>query len=147
MKTASRHALRQGTRGFSLVEVLIAVTIIVLMGGVVAYNVFPELFRSQRDRARMDIETLKTAVNMYFTRENRLPNDSEWPDFLINGSKNHPDPYIDKDKVKDGKVVDPWGNEYTYRKLSSKDFEIVSYGMDGTQGGEGDDKDISSKGE
>lgn len=141
-----RRNPKQPAKGFSLIEVLIAVTIIVLMGGVVAYNVFPELFRSQRDRAGIDIEALKSAVKIYQAREmGKLPNESEWPTFLVEGSKNHPDPYIDVDKLTNGQVNDPWGNPYVYKKHGSKDFEIISFGMDGAPGGEGDDADISSK--
>lgn len=145
MDTVNHRRARPGTHGFSLIEVLIAVTIIVLMGGVVAYNVFPELFRSQRARAQLDIETLVLAVNMFLTNEGRLPNDNEWPEFLINGSKNHPDAYIDKDKVVDNNVIDPWRNPYQYRRINSRDFEIISFGMDGQPGGDKDDADISNK--
>lgn len=142
MKNPTQKSLHRKNSGFSLVEVLIAVTIIVLMGGVVAYNVFPELFRSQRARARMDIEALSTAINMFMTNEMRLPHESEWPGFLFEGSKNHPESYIPKDKASDGQVKDPWGNPYQYKKLGGRDFEIMSYGMDGQPGGDGDDKDI-----
>jgi len=144
MSTRQRNILRN-ERGFSLVEVLIAVTIIVLMGGVVAYNVFPELFRSQRDRARVDIENISTAIKMHLARESRLPNDSEFPQVLLEGSKNHDEPYIDPTKAKDGQLLDPWGNAYVYKKLSGTNFELLSYGMDGAPGGEKDDADISNK--
>ena len=131
--------------GFSLVEILIAVTIVVLMGGVVAINVFPFLFQSQRDRAVIDIGVMKTTVKLFQTVELRLPRDSEWPEFLISGSKRHADPYLDEDKVTDGQVLDPWDNPYVYRRINNRKFEIMSYGADGQPGGEGDDEDISSK--
>ncbi|HMS16559.1 MAG TPA: type II secretion system protein GspG [Planctomycetota bacterium] len=138
--TAHAHS-----QGFSLIEVLIAVTIIVLMGGVVAFNVFPALFKSQRGRAEADIEVMRQAVKMFQTNEHKLPMESDWPRFLVEGSPNQKQPYIDADKVADGRVLDPWGNDYVYKRLSSTDFEIISYGMDGAPGGEGDDADISSK--
>lgn len=131
--------------GFSLIEVLIAVTIIVLMGGVVAFNVFPALFKSQRARAEQDISVLVQAVKTFQMNENKLPLESDWPRFLVEGSPNQKQPYIDADKIKDGRVLDPWGNDYIYRRLSSTDFEIISYGMDGQPGGQDDDADISSK--
>jgi general secretion pathway protein G len=135
----------QRSAGFSLIEVLIAVTIIVLMGGVVAFNVFPALFKSQRDRAEMDISVFKEAVGHFRLLESKLPLESDWPRFLSDGSPNHKEPYIDVDKLSDGRVLDPWGHDYIYRRLSSTDFEIISYGMDGAPGGDGDDADISSK--
>lgn len=145
METAPRSARPRSTQGFSLVEVLVAVTIIVIMGGVVAFNVFPEVFRGKRSRAKLDIENLSTAVNMFLTNEGRLPHEHEWPEFLLNGSKNHPEPYIDKDKAVEGRVVDPWDTPYEYKKLSSREFEIVSFAADQQPGGDGDDEDISNK--
>ena len=144
MKRKTQPPQVQGKSGFSLIEVLIAVTIIAIMGGVVAFNVFPEIFRSMRTRAEMDIAGAKQAVNMYFTSENKLPSESDWPRFLIEGSKNHPDPYLDTDQLKDGQFLDPWGQPYRYIRHSSRKFEIVSYGADEQAGGEGDDADISS---
>jgi general secretion pathway protein G len=136
---------RNRESGFSLIEVLIAVTIIVLMGGVVAWNVFPALFQSQRDRAGIDIDNLKTAVKMYQMKEGKLPLESEWPNFLFDGSKNHPSPFVDPDNYPDRQVKDPWETPYVYKRIGPRDFEIISYGADGQQGGEEDDADISSK--
>ena len=95
---------RQG--GFSLVEIMIAVTIVVVMGGVVAVNVFPYLFKSKAGRAEIDIGNLKTAVKMFRLDEQRLPREGEWPDFLANGSPQHPEPYLDEDILVDGEAKD-----------------------------------------
>ena len=143
----TRKNSRRAQGGFSLIEVLVAVTIIALMAGVVAVNVFEEFFASQRDKAAIDIDGLKQAVKLYHLKEGRLPNESDWPRFLFDGSKNHRSPYIDTDKYPDDEVKDPWDNAYTYKKHSGKDFEIISFGADGAPGGEDDDRDISSKGD
>ena len=135
----------QKQKGFSLVEILIAVTIIVLMGGVVAFNLFPELFRSQRSKAEVDINSLKQAVQVFLLRESRLPHEGEWQSFLFDGSKNHSEPYIDTSAYENREVLDPWSNPYQYRRLNSREYEIFSWGMDGAPGGEGDDADISSR--
>ena len=140
----NRNQVRKHESGFSLVEILIAVTIVVLMGGVVAVNVFPYLFKSQRDRADIDIKQLKEAVKLFKLNEGRLPRENEWPEFLVKGSKSHPHPYVDEDVIENGEVVDPWGNPYVYRR-TGRDFEIISYGEDGQQGGEAEAADISSK--
>jgi general secretion pathway protein G len=50
--------------------------------------------------------------------------------------------YIEKNKV----PKDPWGNEFLYISPGLHgDFDIISYGLDGVPGGEGDDnKDINN---
>ena len=47
--------------------------------------------------------------------------------------------------IQGGKIPeDPWGYEFIY-KSNGRDFEIISTGPDGMEGGEGEDADISSK--
>ena len=134
---------RRTDRGFSLIEIMIAVTIIVLMGGIVAVNVFPQPFGAQRDRADLDINNLAQTVRMFELKEGRLPNESEWPTFLFEGSKKQSEGYLEKDKFPDGEVKDPWDQPYIYRKISSSKFDIISYGKDQQPGGEDNDEDIA----
>lgn len=134
--------------GFSLLEILIAVMILVLMGGVVMTNLFPHFFKAKRARAEMDIKNIKSAVDQYrllsSNRTNRLPEPSEFPHVLTQTGDSGEAPLIDPDTLDDGKLLDPWGNPYEYVKHGSS-FEIISYGDDGQPGGEGDAADISSK--
>ena len=49
-------------------------------------------------------------------------------------------PYIEASQL-----LDPWGKKYIYvpeGKVNQDSFDLISYGADGTPGGEGDDKDI-----
>ena len=41
---------------------------------------------------------------------------------------------------------DPWGNEYKYVSPGDQNrpYDIVSFGSDGKEGGDGDGKDITS---
>jgi general secretion pathway protein G len=41
--------------------------------------------------------------------------------------------------------ADPWGNPYQYQSPSEHgEYEILSYGADGSAGGEGEDQDVMS---
>ena len=138
-----------GEAGFSLLEILIAVMILVLMGGVVATNLFPRFFKAKRDRAEIDIKNIKSAVETYrllsSNKTNKLPESSEFPQVLVEPGEDGDPPPLDPDVLTDGKLLDPWGNEYVYIKHSSSSFEIISYGDDGAPGGDGLAADISSK--
>ena len=40
---------------------------------------------------------------------------------------------------------DPWGNEYVYRSPGEHgDYDLMSFGADNAEGGEGNDQDIVS---
>jgi general secretion pathway protein G len=90
-------------------------------------------------RAQMQLQGLTHAVKLFQLQEARLPTESEWPDFLSKGSKNHPDPYFD------GQAIDPWGNPIQYKRLDKRKFDIISYGADGRPGGVGPNADIHSR--
>ena len=140
-------ARASGEAGFSLLEILIAVMILVLMGGVVVTNLFPHVLKAKRDRAEIDIKNIKSAIESYRMQQknNKLPENSEFPQVLTEPGPNGEQPLIDPDTLENGKLLDPWGNEYVYNKLSGSSFELISYGADAQAGGEGDDADISSK--
>lgn len=137
---------RRREGGFSLLEILIAVAILALVGGVVATNVFGSFFTAKRDVARAQILEIKGAINALRLRNpgNKLPESNEFPGCLLEPGPNGEAPAMDPDGAVGGKILDPWGNEYVYRREGST-FEIISYGDDGVQGGEGDAADISSK--
>ncbi|MAG58974.1 MAG: hypothetical protein CMJ83_22020 [Planctomycetes bacterium] len=105
----------------------------------------PRLNTGKHRKAQLDITSLRACVKMFQMREHRLPTESDWPGFLTQGSQNHPDPYLDPQRHPGGKILDPWGNSYVYRRTSSRDFEIRSLGADGKKGGTGANADISSK--
>ena len=57
------------------------------------------------------------------------------------GIQNWSGPYLEKNKV----PKDTWGREYQYRAPGQYgDYDLWSYGANGTEGGEGDDADINS---
>jgi hypothetical protein len=97
------------------------------------------LAASHFQRVYTDLASLQSTVLRFQLAEARLPNDAEWPDFLLQGSKNHPDPYIE---ITPGGLLDPWGNPYRYKRTGPRSFKVLSFGADGVPGGEGDDGDI-----
>jgi general secretion pathway protein G len=106
---------------------------------------FDHFEAARRARTDVDLHSLEIAVKLFHLKEGRLPQESEWPAFLFDGSENHPGAYVDADRNDDKNVRDPWGNPYLYKKTAAKEFEIITYGADGVPGGTGDDADRSTK--
>jgi general secretion pathway protein G len=134
------HRNKSHSRGFTLIELMVVVAILGVLGLIVAQNVMPYFAESQQTVAKTNIETLKNAVLAYKLKNFRYPtslNDLLQPDEKFNN-----EPYIQSEEA----LLDPWGTPYHYVLMSGK-FEIISYGEDGMEGGEGAAADISSLGE
>src|ERR1700758_2563073 len=138
-----RHA-NHGERGFTLVEILVVITIIGLIMGLVGPRVLNYLTESKAKAAKIQIESFGSALDLYFLDNGRYPTSSEGLSALVQrpgstGSWNGP--YLK------GAVVpnDPWGNPYVYRAPGQHGtYDIVSYGADGQEGGQGTASDIVS---
>jgi general secretion pathway protein G len=130
--------------GFSLVEMLVVLTIIALVLGLVGPRVLNYLGESRSKTAKLQIESFGSALDLFFLDAGRYPTTSEGLTALVqrpNGTEVWNGPY-----VKGGKVPpDPWGNQYQYRSpVERAPYEIVSYGSDGREGGTGTAADISN---
>ena len=131
--------------GYTLVELLVVLTIISLLVGLVGPRVLGYLGDSKVKTARLQIEGFGAALDLFYLDSGRYPSASEGLNILVQGpaeSAAWNGPYL-----KSGHVpLDPWGNPYRYRIQSeqSPPYEIVSLGSDGAEGGSGTAADISS---
>jgi len=139
-----RAARRRGERGFTLVEILVVITIIGLIMGLVGPRVLNYLTESKAKAAKIQIESFSSALDLYFLDNGRYPSSSEGLVALVQrpGSvMSWNGPYLK------GAVVpnDPWGNAYIYRSPGEHGtYDIMSYGSDGQEGGTGAAADIAS---
>jgi general secretion pathway protein G len=130
--------------GFTLVELLVVMVILVLLASLVAPRVIGYLGSSRTKSAKVQIESLSTSLELFKLDTGRYPNDREGLDALVqrpNDAKNWSGPYLKKDKV----PLDPWGKPYHYRFPGQRGpFDIYSLGADNREGGEGEDQDVTS---
>jgi general secretion pathway protein G len=139
-----RRARRRGQRGFTLVEMLVVITIIGLIMSLVGPRVLNYLGESKVKAARIQIQSFSSALDLFFLDAGRYPSTSEGLVALVKpaaGLTAWNGPYL-----KGGAVPnDPWGKAYIYRSPGERaPYEIVSYGADGQEGGTGTAADIST---
>jgi general secretion pathway protein G len=143
-KLKHRQAARHGEQGFTLVEILVVITIIGLIMGLVGPRVLNYLSDARSKAARIQIESFASALDLYFLDTGRYPNSSEGLTALVRRPGNTlpwNGPYLK------GAVVpnDPWGNAYVYRMPGQHGtYDLISYGSDGNEGGTGAAADITS---
>ena len=139
----SRRA-RRLQRGFTLVELLVVITIIGLIMGLVGPRVLNYLTESKAKAAKIQIDSFSSALDLYFLDIGRYPTTSEGLAALVRrpGSvTTWNGPYL-----KNGQVpADPWGHAYVYRSPGEHgSYDIISYASDGQEGGTGAAADITS---
>lgn len=136
----SRARRRDG--GFSLVEILIVVGIIGLLVALVGPNVMRQFQGSQSKTAKIQIEALRSSLDLFMIDVGRYPDDREGLAALVDRNLDIPGwkgPYL-----RDGRVPqDPWGRPYIYA-TGEGGVAIRSLGADGQPGGEGVNADIAS---
>ena len=135
---------RDGERGFTLIEILVVITIIGLIMALVGPRVLNYLSDSKVKAAKIQIESFKSALDLFYLDTGRYPSTSEGLNALVQTTTAVPawnGPYL-----KGGNVpADPWGHGYVYRAPGEHgSYDIVSLGSDGQQGGDGNAADITS---
>lgn len=135
---------RRRQRGFTLVELLVVMAILVLLAGIVAPRVIGYLGSSRVKAAKVQIEGLATSLELFRLDTGRYPSSQEGLVALVRKPdrvSNWNGPYIRGREV----PADPWGQPYGYRS-PGKDtaFEIYSLGADGKPSGDGENEDIRS---
>lgn len=134
----------QRVRGFTLIELLVVLAIISLLAGLVGPQVMKHLGESKSKAARVQVEELAAALDMYRLDVGRYPADGEGLAALIDrpsSARVWNGPYLRKKKV----PLDPWGYPYHYKSPGAHGkYDVFSLGAENAEGGEGEDQDIAS---
>jgi len=131
-------------RGFTLIELLVVLAIIGLLAGLVGPQVMKHLGGAKTKAAKVQIEDLAGALDMYRMDTGRYPTTSEGLKALVekpSDARAWNGPYLRKNKI----PLDPWMYDYRYTSPGEHGrFDLYSYGADNASGGEGEDQDVNS---
>ena len=132
-----------GQQGFTLVEMLVVITIIGLIMGLIGPRVLNYLSESKVKAAKIQLQSFAGALDLFYLDAGRFPSTSEGLTALVRqtpGVAAWNGPYLKGGNIPD----DPWKNGYVYRSPGEHGpYDIVSYGADGQEGGSGVAADIS----
>jgi general secretion pathway protein G len=129
-------------RGFTLLELVMVLVIIGVILAMVGPRVFNSLSRATGEQAKIKIEQIGGALELYKLDTGRFPSTQEGLGALLAqpaGVANWNGPYIRDPKT----LKDPWSRDFVYRSPAEKGgYDLISLGADGKEGGEGENKDL-----
>jgi len=127
--------------GFTLIELLVVIVILGILATLYITQIMPAGDKARYDLTSVQMTTVIGALDRFKLDIGRYPDALEDllapPSNLQDPRKYQPGGYL-KEMPMDG-----WGNKFIYRRNSTpKGFELISYGMDAKEGGDGFDADI-----
>lgn len=135
--------------GFTLVEVLVVIVIITILAGVVTVSLVRRPDEARAAATRMQIQQLKTALQLYRSEQSALPTQEQGLEALVSKPTLPPIPenypaegYLDSRQL----PRDGWKREFIYLipGRQQEPYEVISYGSDGQPGGVDYASDLSS---
>jgi len=133
-----RPKQRRRRAGFSILELLLVLVILSILAGIVGVRFAGQSGKAKVKAAKVQLTYLTTALSAYEIAIGTYPTTSQGLDALHkqpSGVDDWEGPYMDNDVE-----LDEWGNPWQYRSpgTHNNDFDLYSFGPDGSEGG-GDD--------
>lgn len=134
--------------GFTLIEIMVVILVLGMLAALVAPNVFRNVGSAKEAAARSQIELLGAALDAYRLDNDIYPATEQGLEALRREPLSQPrprnwrGPYLRKEVP-----LDPWNRPYVFRSpgvANPWSYDLLSYGRDGREGGEGEDADLTS---
>lgn len=141
--------MNKNIKGFTFIEIMVVVVIIGILATFLVPKIMGKPDEARVAKAKSDIKVIESGLKMYKIDNGKYPTTEQGLSALIKKPVIEPIPrnwkkggYLESTEV----PLDPWGNDYIYRSPgeSDRDYEIISLGADGKEGGEGVNADIKS---
>lgn len=139
---------RSRRAGFTLVEIMVVVVIIGLLAALVGPRLIGQSDTAKITATKAQIKNIEQALELYHLNNGFFPTTDQGLIALIEKPTMHPEPknyqrggYLNSKSV----PKDAWGNDFVYMCPGEEgDYDIVSLGADGREGGEGVNSDFSN---
>ena len=135
-------------KGFTLLEIIVVVFILSLLAAIVAPKIMGRTDDARIAEAKIQIKNFETALRLFKLDNGFYPGTEQGLAALVERptAGQIPQKYREGGYLEQKKIpLDPWGNPYIYISPGvNGDFDIISYGADGKEGGEGKNADIKS---
>ena len=140
-----RRTAHPARRGFTILELLIVIGILIAISGLVLVNVLGASEKADKKLALAQIKAFEGALETFKAEVKRWPTEEEG--LAVLWSRDALQEEADREKwggpyLKEPKPNDAWGNAWIYRQPSQIvegfAFDIVSLGPDGQEGTEDD---------
>ena len=139
---------RSSENGFTMIELMVVIVILGILAAIIGPKLADRPDQARQQQARIQIKNFGTALKLYKLDNKAYPTTQQGLSSLVTAPSgdstltNYPSGgYLDEGYL----PKDPWGNSYVYLCPGIHgDFDIICYGADGVQGGDGYDADINS---
>lgn len=137
----------RNSKGFTIIEILVVLVILGILGTLLVPKLLDKPDEARMTKANLDIKAIEAALKIYKLENSIYPTTEQGLEALITETTIDPVPNsFKKGGYIDELPKDPWGGDYIYRSPgdNDRDYEIISYGADRKEGGEGVNADIKS---
>lgn len=135
-------------KGFTLLEIIVVVFILSILAAIVAPRIIGQSDEARITQAKVQIKNFETALKLFKLENGFYPSTEQGLEALIEQPTTGKIPqnyreggYLEQKTI----PYDPWKNRYLYISPGVYgDFDLICYGADGREGGEGNDADIQN---
>lgn len=128
-----RTPLRSRPQGYTLVEIMLVLSIIVVLMSAGVYYLMGNLEVAKSSRVKSDLETLTTQLKVYQMQNIDFPTTQQGLQALVTPPTTPPKPRNWIKLLKDEALMDPWGMPYQYAypgKHNPDSFDLWTFGPD-----------------
>lgn len=145
IRTPIAPATARSSAGFTLIEIMVVVVILGILAAMVAPNVIRRIDDAQIAKAKQDIRSFETGLNLFRMDNFKYPTTDQGLGALV---AKPGDPGIRNWReggYLNGLRKDPWGNDYHYVNPGAHgEYDLFTLGADGEEGGEGINADVGN---